>query len=610
MSSHTLSINRQNQTYFALRWIILIGFSVMLVILQDRNVTDLSNIQDILTAAGVGAVLTVILGAFMLVVPLRPYKLLVALPGDWIIAALFAYVSGGSAVFVGVLGGALILNTTLRFRTSIGAVNAVAIITAGIIGLVMPAGMPENILTLAPVIIIAGTVAMGAGAWSYVLDETNLSEIRKIRQKTRENSLRLANMQERIHALADMTTQLNSSLKYDDVIDSALDIGRLSLKPKDGQRTISMVLMVDVDYSLTIASSRGLNHRDANQRLAGKEGVIAQTFEEGTPIITDLKAKDPELSRIVAFQGIKSVLVIPLRASMDTYGVLVFGSSERRAFNEDTIDTLQAIGTQTAIALQNAALYSTLMEEKERIIQIEEDARKALVRDLHDIPTQTISGVAMRLGLIPVILKKAPEQLEEEVETIREMALRATEEIRHVLFTLRPLSLESQGLKTALEQLVEKMAKTYKQQVVLRLNENALASLLPKQEGTLFYLIEEAVNNARKYANASQIAVRIDLAGPEAVVRVIDNGDGFDMSSVTENYERRGSFGMVNMRERAEIIGATFEMSSQPGKGTIVTVRIPVTPRRATASANGSADSSRKSLGRPGRQGIQQAARS
>src|SRR5690606_29739996 len=103
------------------------------------------------------------------------------------------------------------------------------------------------------------------------------------------------------------------------------------------------------------------------------------------------------------------------------------------------------------MALQNAVLYNSLMEEKERIIQMEEDARKALVRDLHDIPTQTVSAVAMRIRIIMRLLEKNPDQVMSELQTVEEMTLRATEEIRHVLFKLRPLALESQGLSAALD---------------------------------------------------------------------------------------------------------------------------------------------------------------
>ena len=218
---------------------------------------------------------------------------------------------------------------------------------------------------------------------------------------------------------------------------------------------------------------------------------------------------------------------------------------------------------------------------------------KELVRDLHDVPTQTISAVAMRLGVIPRMMERdSQEKIVEEVEMIREMALRATEEIRHVLFQLRPLILESKGLTAALMQLKEKMQMTYKQPVSIQVEKGAERYLDVAQQGTLFYLIEEAVNNARKYAQADVVRVTVQVEGDMIAVRVTDNGRGFDAKSVNENYEMRGSFGMVNMRERAELLDGILTLKSTPGKGTQVTVMIPVTiktkSRRDTSDTHSS----------------------
>jgi signal transduction histidine kinase len=182
----------------------------------------------------------------------------------------------------------------------------------------------------------------------------------------------------------------------------------------------------------------------------------------------------------------------------------------------------------------------------------------------------------MHLSTIPMIVERSPEKLRDEIENIRQMALRATEEIRHVMFTLRPLALETQGLTAALDQLAEKMNKTYKQPMQIKVDPRVENVVKRDAQGTLFYLIEEAANNSRKYAQASMIQVRGTIEDRQVVIRVRDNGRGFDMDAVDSNYENRGSFGMVNMRERAELINGVFELQSAPGKGTMVIVRVPI----------------------------------
>jgi signal transduction histidine kinase len=145
-----------------------------------------------------------------------------------------------------------------------------------------------------------------------------------------------------------------------------------------------------------------------------------------------------------------------------------------------------------------------------------------------------------------------------------------------VLFKLRPLALESQGLSAALSQLADKTIKTYNQNVVLRLAPDIEAYLDQQKQGTLFYLIEEAVSNARKYAQAETITIRIGRKNGMLIARIEDNGVGFETKAVNSNYSERGSFGMVNMRERAEILGGSITLESVPNQGTVITVFIPI----------------------------------
>src|SRR5690606_1287600 len=103
------------------------------------------------------------------------------------------------------------------------------------------------------------------------------------------------------------------------------------------------------------------------------------------------------------------------------------------------------ISTQVTVALQNAALYQNILEEKERIVEVEEDARKKLARDLHDGPTQSVAVIAMRMNHIKRIILDSPQQAIEEAGKVEDLARKTTKEIRHMLFTLRPLILETQG---------------------------------------------------------------------------------------------------------------------------------------------------------------------
>jgi signal transduction histidine kinase len=165
---------------------------------------------------------------------------------------------------------------------------------------------------------------------------------------------------------------------------------------------------------------------------------------------------------------------------------------------------------------------------------------------------------------------------------IEDLARRTTKEIRHMLFTLRPLVLESQGLVSALEAMAEKMRETYNQNVIIETDAKVIEQLEMGKQTVIFYISEEAVNNARKHAQADHIWVRLKPVDASlALLEIQDDGVGFDVRSVDASYDQRGSLGMVNMRERTELVNGLLRIDSAPGKGTRIQVLVPITEEGA-----------------------------
>lgn len=573
----------RNMTYVILKLVLIAAFSAWIYQIEMPSSLSFNANQEIAIPAIIGIVTAFLISAMALIKPVKKYIPLVVIPSDWALIGAYVYFFPDNDVFVLAsiattiaLSGILHVGPLFGIITALGSVLVSGIAFANRTDVLFNL-VRNNLANYLPALLVMILFLIIAIIWSNTLDEENNRSRKEVHKEVEEARKRLSDMRERTRAIADMATRLNATLNFDRILDAALDIGRLSVRSDATENLKSMALMVTTeDGYMTIESARGIQFNDMHHEFRGQEGVIAKAMELGEPIIHDGGSEDPELGVINAFIHVKSTLVIPLRANYETYGVLVFGSTGRNAINEDHIDTLAAIGVQATVALQNAVLYTNLRDEKERILRIEENGRKALVRDLHDIPTQTVSAVAMRLSTLPALVERHPERFSDEVSTIRDMALRATEEIRHVMFTLRPLSLEASGLTVALGQLSEKMTQTYNQKMDVKIDKR-IENLLDKEtKGTLFYLIEEAANNARKYAKASMIKVIGGIQGKEVVIKVGDNGQGFDTEAVGEGYEKRGSFGMVNMRERAELINGTFSLQSAVGKGTIITVRVPI----------------------------------
>jgi signal transduction histidine kinase len=212
-----------------------------------------------------------------------------------------------------------------------------------------------------------------------------------------------------------------------------------------------------------------------------------------------------------------------------------------------------------------------------------------LARDLHDGPTQSVAAIAMRINYTRRLVEKDQKGASEELVKIEDLARRTTKEIRHMLFTLRPLVLESQGLVAALRAMAEKMKETFDQNVLVEADESVIEQLEIGKQTVIFYICEEAANNARKHAQAAHIWVRLQLVSEEkelAVLEIQDDGVGFDVESVNKSYERRGSLGMVNLQERSELVSGLLHIESKPGQGTRVQVFIPLTEEAADRLRN------------------------
>ena len=393
---------------------------------------------------------------------------------------------------------------------------------------------------------------------------------------------------ERRRTIYELLTALSSSLNYQKVLETALDLSNTALAQLNipADKLFSAVLLfTDKDPrspELSVATCRRLPIYDKMTTLPGDSGLVGKAIDEGTPVLSKEAKQDPELKRFSSLSECESAYCIPLRSGLDAYGVLLFVHPDVEFFNSDCREVLDIIGKQSVIAIQNARLYQDLEKEKNRMMEIQEESRKKLARDLHDGPTQSVSAIAMRVNFARRLLDRDIKATSEELYKIEELARRTAKEIRHMLFTLRPLALESQGLVVALEQMGQKMKETYGQNVIIQADERVVEDLETGKLAVVFYLAEEAVNNARKHAQAPHIWIKLKmLRDGLSLLEIEDDGVGFDVNAVDANYDSRGSLGMVNLRERTELVNGVLRIDSAKGRGTRVQIVIPLTEEAA-----------------------------
>ncbi len=388
---------------------------------------------------------------------------------------------------------------------------------------------------------------------------------------------------ERWKQIYQLSTDLSNTLNYEKLLDTALDLSAAALTQGNEASSplVSAVLLFDQN-ELIIQTARRFTNADLRTTFPGTKGVLGQAINQGEATRTQEITQDPEISRVVSIRSCKSAYCIPLRSGLDVYGVLLFAHPDKEFFEQEACEILDIMAVQAMNAIQNARLYQDLAQEKERLAETQEETRRKLARDLHDGPTQSVAAIAMRVNFARRLIERNPQEASEELFKIEELARKTTKEIRHMLFTLRPLVLESKGLRAALEAMADKMQETFGQEVLIDVDDNIVAQLDMGKQGVIFNIADEAVNNARKHAQAAHIWVRLKASQRGlAILEIRDDGVGFDVEKIKSTYETRGSLGMINLKERSELINGVLQLQSKPGVGTRVQVYIPLTEEAA-----------------------------
>lgn len=368
--------------------------------------------------------------------------------------------------------------------------------------------------------------------------------------------------------------------------EESLDPGELALRVIElvetglgssrGSSTLAAGLWVGPFETGEWAGTRGFVLAPARTPPTGS-AELGDLWTRGVPVTLKAPAADGFVGQWPGLAEAPWVVAIPLPMPPEELPAAVFiGRDEAVEWTPRQSELLMAMARQAGRVWHNASRYQTLLNERERFTELQEEARRRLARNLHDGPTQSIASIAMRANFARRQISRDPKVAAQEIAKVEEMARQTTREIRNMLFTLRPLILESQGLGPALYQLALKAREAEEEEINLEIDPEATAGLEPGVQGALFYIVEEAVHNVQKHAAAENIWIRIKQVEGGLRLEVEDDGVGFNVGAVDANYEQRGSLGMVNMRERAELAGGALGVRSTEGQGTCISVVLPV----------------------------------
>lgn len=228
---------------------------------------------------------------------------------------------------------------------------------------------------------------------------------------------------------------------------------------------------------------------------------------------------------------------------------------------------------QVGPALENAKLKEDFTI---KIIEATEEERKRISREIHDGPAQMLANVLLRTDLINrTYSEKGVEQALEEILSLKGMVRDALHEVRRIIYDLRPMALDDLGIVPTLKKYLHSVEDYNKNTDIHFSSLGEVVRIKPNYEVAIFRLVQECVNNGIKHGKANEIVVTFIWKKDNVVISIKDNGIGFDTS-----VSKKGSFGLVGMRERVDLLSGKMEIKSVPQQGTSVIVTIPIAPKK------------------------------
>ncbi|GBF32582.1 two component sensor histidine kinase [Desulfocucumis palustris] len=208
------------------------------------------------------------------------------------------------------------------------------------------------------------------------------------------------------------------------------------------------------------------------------------------------------------------------------------------------------------------------------IIRAQEEERRKVARDIHDGPAQLLANIVMRAEFCLKLMEIDHNKVKEELTALQQMVRQSLQDVRKIIFDLRPMVLDDLGLIPAIRRYFEEFTAEagLTAELVTTGDNRRFATTI---EVALFRVFQECLSNIRKHAAATQLLVKIEVLHNKVNMSVKDNGAGFNPKNVMADKKSEG-YGLIGMRERIQILKGEFSVTSVPKKGTSIHISVPL----------------------------------
>ena len=415
---------------------------------------------------------------------------------------------------------------------------------------------------------------------AYRIDETQLSFHTAIADQAAiavGNARLLAEAQETTRKTAALA-QVASQVAFGGSLQATLDM--LCRRVVEAAGSLAAAVVLREEGQLRIFGSYGLP--------AGYPAALNQVLDSGTPLMTQpaLEGQKPVVvanaraamlnnpayapaHRFLAEVPWDILVAVPMVSRDQAVGALLSYYPPTHEVDATAMTFHTVIADQAAVAVENARLLQQA-NDKARL-----EERQRLARELHNSVTQALFSISLIARSAELLLQREGTHSEatmEKLADLRQLTQGALAEMRALIFELRPGALEEEGLLEALRKHAAAVQGRELLQVDVRAPApDALPRLKPAAEEALYRITQEALHNVVKHAGATRVEVEIQAQAGFVVLRVGDDGAGFDPATVPA-----GHMGLGTMRERTQALGGEYRIASRPGAGTTLTVRVPL----------------------------------
>jgi signal transduction histidine kinase len=385
-------------------------------------------------------------------------------------------------------------------------------------------------------------------------------------------------------ALSRVSAAISGLLDLDAILNIGLDN---VLNIMNG--TVGGIMLLDEpSQTLSYQVYHGLSDTYAEEmRLKVGEGIAGKVAQSGRAVLVEDISSESNAARIdlISSEGLKAFISVPLRAKDNVLGVMNVASHMSHRFTKEDVHLLHSIGDQLGTAIEQARLHERLRKARERLRKLarqnlvaEEEERRRIARELHDETSQSLSGIALQLEALLEMSSKSgnPDaELIAGLKKVQSLTVQVHKEVSRVISNLHPAVLDTLGLVAAVRQHAHSRLQPLNINVTMEVRGTEIR-FPPDVEAAIFRVVQGAIGNIVKHSKAKNASIVLVYQPDEFSLRISDDGQGFDVSKLTDVEESGRGRGLFSMRERIGFLGGTSGVESKIGAGTTLWAKVPI----------------------------------